>query len=573
MTKLKGQNTYLIFLISFLPIAVYCEQLVTRSNYEINDLVSNTSYFQTQLGHWLKNSAYSPPYFQCQQINMLGTNDITIQTAKYTRLYTGLKSHSYISVLLTFWIFGNWTGNEKITVTLGASLSSLSFTSYFKEADGKQTIQCGSQQKKYTIVTDVLIGTAHTDSTISITVQSTFPTSGNQAWFGVRDIDILLSTNNRGSATCILSNLPAIFNPSDLCNCPWNTYSLSGTCVASNLACKLNFLDGTSQNCAICQDGYSNTATGCVACDDTCNTCFGSSYSNCLTCTSGRYLYNNSICLTSCPTPLITTQDNGVDVCQPPCMNYGSDYYYDLNTNSCVTTCPSSSTAYQQTSSLKDVVNLCTKEQTTTTTTNTSTTTNSTTTASADISNTNTSTTTNSTATNTANTTNSNTSTMTTTMTEIMVTAINVADKAQKVATAGATAVLLTMPNDSGNMMLVSLAKLFACIRYINASYTPSLIESLYRGQPTAVPFTDALDMTSAMKGRFSKRIVPPKFASNDIVSCFIINFWDQMVLISLVCGFTFAVYAIESLAKRNKNKYKVVSIFHKVRIPLQNLL
>lgn len=104
---------------------------------------------------------------------------------------------------------------------------------------------------------------------------------------------------------------------------------------------------------ATCPDGYYpkiSTST-CEQCDSSCHTCFGSSTTQCLTCTSGSWLSSNSSCISSCPKGQYSLNN----VCYP-CIDRcaecssattctkcqavaGLPYYLDSNSH-CLVTCP-----------------------------------------------------------------------------------------------------------------------------------------------------------------------------------------------------------------------------------------
>ena len=129
--------------------------------------------------------------------------------------------------------------------------------------------------------------------------------NGNQISYSGRD-----NTKVYGSEISTLSVLSFIFTTQDLDVCfgigkltAINNYEtcLSSGVMASGYTCETY----SNYPCDIsCTTGCSNpTSTGC--CNAICATCFGSTYTQCYTCSSGYYLQpspSNTTCLSTCPT-------------------------------------------------------------------------------------------------------------------------------------------------------------------------------------------------------------------------------------------------------------------------------
>ena len=92
----------------------------------------------------------------------------------------------------------------------------------------------------------------------------------------------------------------------------------SGTCVACNNSCSSCF-GSSSKQCYQCAAGYIFNGVECIKCDPSCSFCYGTANTQCTICKAGYWLFNNNTCVSVCDPPLIQTSNGNQSFCQSPC--------------------------------------------------------------------------------------------------------------------------------------------------------------------------------------------------------------------------------------------------------------
>lgn len=125
--------------------------------------------------------------------------------------------------------------------------------------------------------------------------------------------------------------------PSSCTSCNPGYYLSSHQCLQCDGTCKTCVT--TSTQCTSCNAGRYYSGNSCPTCDNSCATCSAGGTSNCLTCTSDKFMVTNNTCVTTCNSPLIQTvaSDGVTKFCESPCPTDLTKYIYWDQT--CQTSC------------------------------------------------------------------------------------------------------------------------------------------------------------------------------------------------------------------------------------------
>jgi proprotein convertase subtilisin/kexin type 5 len=111
-------------------------------------------------------------------------------------------------------------------------------------------------------------------------------------------LDIASSNPTRCVLTCTNTNYVGISGTCQQCTSNCLTCSkVQSNCTSCDNTNYQLFSNACIRNCPLGM--YSNAVGSCVNCVSPCKTC--SSSISCNTCVSNYYLYNNSVCTTTCP--------------------------------------------------------------------------------------------------------------------------------------------------------------------------------------------------------------------------------------------------------------------------------
>ncbi|EAS00213.3 transmembrane protein, putative (macronuclear) [Tetrahymena thermophila SB210] len=153
-------------------------------------------------------------------------------------------------------------------------------------------------------------------------------------------------------------------------DCPRNTYAYNNKCIQTcpiglygqdypksictncDNSCAVCFNQGNN-NCNSCKPSFFLYGTSCLStcvdgtwpnpvsstvlepvcspCDSSCQTCVGPQTTDCTSCRTGRYLFNNQ-CVQKCPDSLFGQQKNSLNKCVPSC---DSDQFQNVVSNTC----------------------------------------------------------------------------------------------------------------------------------------------------------------------------------------------------------------------------------------------
>ena len=515
MTSSRFKTPFFLHLVLlFLFTLPYSCEIVTASDFHIKDLYSSTSYFLEELKYWKTDSGAEVPYIHCDGFYLLGTSDLTAQSARYIRTYNNLANHNFIGINILFYLFGLWIVTPSIRVDIHSSGASIGFLQFRVNNLGTafpQTISCGSNIANYR-QENMILYYPHTDTELDLTIASTFFTNVKGAWFGMKSIDLILKDGFFAySGSCMVPYFTG--DPTyQKCGCSFGLHTeITPDCIPCHPACKNCYESTASSDCISCNDGYVFDGTDCIPCDtSTCSTCFGPLANQCISCPTGRYLYNNTLCI-ACLPPMQVKQDNGVDVCRHPCPD--PTYYYYPKNKSCYATCNWPGIILQT-----EYINSC------------------------DLGD--------------------------DSLLEMLAPAVN---SASKTTTIGLLFITFVMPTNPTNILFSLLSDILLYIRYLDVSYTSELEDMFQNTWSPAIPFANALAMTQSMQNNFQQAKMPNFFAINGLSSNYIINFWNDMVLLGFIfCPFII-VYVLYHYSKEKNTR--ATRVAKSLRIWLQNSL
>ena len=161
------------------------------------------------------------------------------------------------------------------------------------------------------------------------------------ASFGLRKISFIFTNSTAGDAdmSCLAPQSTHIII-SNNCTCPVGKYpnpSNPSSCLACDVSCNTCF-GGQSSQCYSCDLGYSYVNGRCIGCDSSCQDCFGPASNQCLRCVSGNWHKWDNTCPTSCSSPSYAQKTVGsIKVCMVPCT---SGQFYLWN-GTCSASCAS----------------------------------------------------------------------------------------------------------------------------------------------------------------------------------------------------------------------------------------
>ena len=313
--------------------------MLIQVGFEIRDLESTTSYFQTEANYWsFSNTLAATNVSQCSTAFILGGYGVIGPGTTFTRLYSSLPSHNSVYFLIKFWLIDIETSADLFHISLDGQLLNDWNSNGFNGASYPALNICGGAKKDFPSI--IVNGRAsHIASSLTLTITSMFNSATDVFSFGFRNVYLLFQTSTTTSQVC------SFILPSDAssasCLCSQGQYDPPGssTCTSCSTACETCTGSSSSAACTSCASGYSFNGNACYSCDTTCNQCKGTASTDCIRCSSSMYLYWNGTCQSSCNTPLIITTEGDYKSCSRPCNSSSASYYYQQN-STCQSSCP-----------------------------------------------------------------------------------------------------------------------------------------------------------------------------------------------------------------------------------------
>lgn len=265
-----------------------------------------TSAIQNGDGYTITGSSSSTWYSTCSSVTYFGGPNISGPGSTITRTFTGLPAHTSVMISFTY-VYGDYwfVGDYAYLYADGVKV----WENMGYKYEQNYTTDCGSYYLTsnpgwYNVtesIVDYSVSISHSAS--SITFEWTAALAGSYVcWFALRNVQLSLPCNNANCSTCNSADI------TQCVTCKPNYYLLGTTCYSP---CPLRYF-ASGANCArknlpFCW--YRNYNLFCfwdLVCASYCNTCTGSSSSQCTSCVSGYRLYGNT-CVYTCPSGTYAT--------------------------------------------------------------------------------------------------------------------------------------------------------------------------------------------------------------------------------------------------------------------------
>ena len=490
----------------------------------------------------------------------------------FKRTYNGIYSHNIIYFSFTLFAIDSIDLNDYFQVIF----DSVSITSWSYIHTSSPGDVCGSG---WNDLTNIGVSGKAVHSESSVTLQFLFlndESSVNESW-GFRDIVLkFANVANIASQNSQMCGKSSVTFTSNNCDCPQSQYlNTASVCTACNSLCSSCF-GPSAQECYQCASGATFNGATCLVCDASCLTCSGPSANQCTFCPSGKYLINSQTCVDSAlciPLPLSPVYNSlGYGVCASPCSP--SEYvFYNTScspscsvvyqgssmTLSCLSECPS-----PMISSVSQAINICSKPCPS---------------AANKYYNTNKKICqadcqqpyvignafygeTCSLAVNSQD-------------TQTIQTLSDATQKANTATQAGLAAINMATPFSSAAMVLGSLSKLLEYTRYLNITHSPRLELMFATILPSLeIINTNSLGISKKLQDELSVYpAAPDVFDKYGIPASFLVNEWGNIVSFALVLGFVITICMIDQLTSRLQSCRRLRSFSRWTRLASQSYL
>ena len=553
--------------------------LILSLAFQISDLSdTSTSLFQSDLAYWNASNLVtsSIKYYICNNVmlmggyNIMGPSGASTNGQFFKRTYKGIYSHNIIYFSFTLFIIDSSDAADRFQV----AFDSVSITSWSYAHSTSQNV-CGGTWNDLPNIR--VFGKAlHSGSSLTLKfLLLNDESSLNESW-GFRDIVLMLSNApNIASQTSQMCGKSSVTFTAGNCYCPegqyLNTYSV---CTACNPLCSSCF-GSSAQECYHCAPGTTFNGTTCLVCDTSCLTCSGPNANQCTFCSSGKYLlngqtcvapdlcipplspvyntlgygvcaspcsssefvfYNTSCspscsvlyqgssmtlsCLSDCPSPMISSVSQSINICNKPCLS-ATNKYYNTNKKICQADCKQpyviTTTFYGQSCSLS----------------------------------------------------------VSTEDAQTIQTMSDAAQKANTATQAGLAAINMATPFSSAAMVLGSLSKLLEYTKYLNITHSPRLELMFATVLPSLnIINTNSLGISKKLQDELSVYPAAPEvFDKYGIPTSFLVNEWGSLVSFALVLGFVLMIFIIDQLASRLQSYRRLRSLSRWTRLAGQSYL
>ena len=504
---------------------------------------------------------------ECSSTWLLGGYGIIGTDGTFTRTYKALPAHNEIYFSVTFWILDLNSNSNLFKIYFDGSL--LQLWNSLQMSNRNSTDFCGSNIQDFPSIR--VTGEApHTATILTLSIVSLINIINSVSSFGFRDINLLFLNLDKPDSSSSACQFLTSASTSVSCLCPDGQYNtpLTKACSACAPNCQ-SCIGSSASQCAACMSGYSFDGEQCSLCHSTCIQCKGSTEYDCLRCNSSSYLYWNGTCQITCDSPLLTINEGDYNLCNLPCEK--SEYLYENNTclsecrapfvknitgevltcnspchtmefyNSssglCVSNCNSPFISIQE-----GILKKCVYS---------------------DHSNSN--------STDSESKTPSDTSGSSKTQPNSDTSLISPkSNKILKNVLSGVLiigfAINLSSPT---SLFVLALSNLISYIQYLNINY-PDIVEELFNAKGEFISFSlsSQLVLPSNIRTKFPKRALPAAFEKRDLHSSFLINDWDNLTQLIIPVFLALAVwpitYAIKGVRKTILIVYlkKLISMF-----------
>jgi len=273
----------------------------------------------------------SAGYYNCLGSFMLGGYGVlgpgSQKDMYFERIYTNLPTHNMIYLSFTAFQLDSLETSDFFDIMLGSKVFSTWGSAWSSWGTPNY---CGGPYPDALNIR-FFVKASHSQDSLDLRFVSRADEDSLHESYGIRDVRILIATapSLYSESICALSSIVPSAN---LCVCQEGEYDTSrngsGPCQTCHPNCASCF-GSTAQECYQCSEGFSFDGTECVACDSSCSICHGGSNDQCDVCPSGKLLFNKKYCteISTCSFPLTMTSNKcGNKYCSSPCPE--SDFVY-----------------------------------------------------------------------------------------------------------------------------------------------------------------------------------------------------------------------------------------------------
>lgn len=274
--------------------------------YQVNDLPSTTSsLFTFQASQWtcsgLTTSSIST--YTCDSTPILGGVGILSSSAVLSRTYSSLPTHSAVYFKIYFPLMDNLKSSDNFVLKFDSTtIFTASNLATYKSSFTSNLCGLSSYKDSNTFV--VMGSAPHSSSSLTLQLVASIATAADAGALGIRDISLSFVTDSSITtpSTCFRVFDSSLTGLSGECQCAKGQYKavLGLLCIACDTSCEDCFGGGSSSECYSCSSGYSLIGSTCQQCHSTCATCSGTSQNQCVTCQVGYWLQRNNTCTSTC---------------------------------------------------------------------------------------------------------------------------------------------------------------------------------------------------------------------------------------------------------------------------------
>ena len=301
-------------------------------DFEIRDLESNLSYFQTDASFWtITNKIITSSTSQCSGTWLLGGYQVTTYGETYTRTYLSVPSHSVIYFSIEIWLINLQSSGNVFRLYFDTqSVSTWDVSSLSGLLSGGGTCSESGTSYQTTTVKGVAM---HSASSLIVKIQS-LSSSSQIVSLGIRSINLLFGSSSSHGSTWACDYTSTVLSGS--CLCSKDKYAIGSFAC---LSCKTNCatcIAFSSNDCTSCTSGGSFNGQACFQCDSSCYQCKNTAKTDCIRCPPNSYLYKDGTCLSRCISPLVNITEGEYLSCVFPCNNTNPFLYTN---NTCLSSC------------------------------------------------------------------------------------------------------------------------------------------------------------------------------------------------------------------------------------------
>jgi len=298
----------------------YIAPYAAFSGYQVDDLFRDYDFVTWTL-YGLPSS--SLPYTMCGNAFIMGGYNLFAQNMYYERIYDGLPNHNFIRYRIRLFMFDDWDPQD--TFVLQFDGFNISKPNLGSEKSSWPTNRCGDSGNDAWLY-DIYGGLTHTASSLTVRVFSLVSKAPDKASLGFKRPTILFTNKTALDFEDWCAKATDYSSTAYQCNtCDYGKYYSTATssCLNCDPACEVCF-GPTEYGCWKCKNGYSFFEGRCQQCHSSCLICFGPNANQCINCmASADWIQADNTCTSSCPIgQQVSSADGSNKYCKTPCSNY-----------------------------------------------------------------------------------------------------------------------------------------------------------------------------------------------------------------------------------------------------------